>query len=47
MVHCQEIIWMVRWRVQQTVLAEVRKKLETVEEGGIGRQREGETDCGP
>ena len=28
---------MVRWRVRQTVLAEVGKKLEMVEKGGISR----------
>ena len=47
MVHCQEIIWIVRWRVQQAVLAEVRKELEAMEAGKTGRRGKGETDCSP
>ena len=42
----QEIIWVVRWRVQQTVLGEAREELEVVEASKTSRRGEGETDCG-
>jgi len=38
---------MVRWRVRQAVLAEVRKELEAMEAGKTSRRGKGETDCGP
>ena len=43
----QDIIWMVRWRVRQAVLAEVRKELEAMEAGKTSRRGEGEANCGP
>ena len=46
MVRRQEIIWVVRWRVRQAVLAEVGKKLETMEAGKTGRRDEEKTHCG-
>ena len=35
MVHRQKFIWMVRWRVQQTVLAKVGKKLRRWKKEGL------------
>ena len=45
MVHRQEIIWMVRWKVQLSILAEVGKELEMVEKCETGRRGERETNC--
>jgi len=45
MVCHQKIIWMVRWRVRQAVLAETRKKLEAIETHKTDRRGKGETDC--
>ena len=47
MVRHQETVWMVRWRVRSTVLAEIGEELEAVEKCETGRRGEGETDCSP
>jgi len=37
----------VRWRVQQAVLAEARKELEAIEAGKTGRRGKGKTNYSP
>jgi len=37
---------MVRWKVQQVVLAKARKELEAIEADKTSRRGKGETDCG-
>ena len=44
MVCCQETIWMVRWGIQQAVLAEAGMQLEMIEECETGRRSEGKTN---
>jgi len=46
-VHHQEIIWVVRWRVRQAVLAEVGEELEAMEAGKTSGRDKEETDCSP
>ena len=47
LVYRQEIIWMVRQRVQLSVLAEVGEELEAVEECETSRRDEREANCSP
>ena len=47
MICCQEVVWVVIWRIQQEILAEVRAQLEVLEKGEASRKSKRETNCGP
>jgi len=47
MIYCQEVVWVVRWEIQQTILGTIGVKLEEAEGFGTSQKRKGEADCDP